>query len=75
MSQIRDDQKKQEREFQRALWDFRKQYYNPEKAPEFWDALIEAAEGLHKQFDASRNPYFREMIMACVVDIGRRSRE
>lgn len=75
MSSIRDDQKKQEQDFQRALWDFRKKYFNADKEPSFWDELMKAANDLYKAFEASTDPYRREMILACVSDIERRSRK
>lgn len=75
MSAIREDQKKSEQDFQRELWDFRKKYYNADKDPSFWDELIKAANDLHKACNASNDPYRREMILACVSDIERRSRK
>ena len=51
------------------LMSFRKAYYVPEDAEEYWSELVKAADALHRKYN---NLYVDQQILVCVDDIERR---
>ena len=51
------------------IMSFRKAFYIPESADEFWEELVKAADALHRKYN---NLYVDQQILVCVDDIERR---